>query len=264
MLREQLFEHPLSVIAGCAIWIPVGIWVVSLLSWAVQADIDFLTAFAGILVTIGVGMTAMISRDPLMAPLTLGGMVATLIVAPIARGSFNRRALDKIDLESIRRAYEALERSKSNAPAKFKLARTIYNKGLAAHALAIAEDAINGMPESTYYEEHRILKTWRYYRIPPGQDKSLNCLECGESNEPGLTHCQNCGARFLLDHARGAWLGKGLAKKFIAAWIAIVVALVGIPFALQSLPSAVAAGVIVSLMLLAGFVLFMTFRPGGK
>ncbi len=264
MLRDHLFANPWSFVAGCAIWIPVGIWIVSLIHWMVQADVDALTGFTGILVAAGLGMTGMISRNPIIAPATFFGMVGTLIAFPIARGAFQRRQLDKIDIEAIERAYELLDRQPGNAAAKFKLAKTVYNKGMVAYALTLAEDAIQSMPESVFFEEHRILNSWRNYRIPAGQRTVLDCLKCGKPNQPGFTHCQRCGAPFLLDHARGSWIGTTLAKKFVAAWIGIMVALIGIPLASTSLNPSLAIFVIVALMLAAGGVVFAAFRSGGS
>lgn len=263
MLRDHIFSNPLSLAAGLAIWVPIGIWVVALVQWAVQGDVDVLSAIAGIAAGIGLGGTALLARDPYMAPLILVAVVVTMIAFPVVRSSLNRRALNQIDVEAIERAYEMLAQTPGNASAKFKLAKTIYNKGMPAHALALAEDAIQNMPAALFQEENNILKKWRYYRIAPEQNVPLACLECGVKNHPGLTHCQRCGAPFLLDHARGAWVGKGLARKFVAAWVAIIVALVGIPFVAGSLPAGAAIPVIIGLMALAIFVLAATFRSSG-
>lgn len=262
MLRDQIFNNPGSMLAGCLIWIPIGIWVLSLVQWAVQGDVDVLSAFAGILVGIGLGMTALISREAHMAPLILTAVVLTMLAFPVVRSALNKRALDQIDLDAIERAYEVLSQNPTNAPAKFKLARTIYNKGMPVQAIRIAEEAIQKMPEATFPEENRILKTWRGYRMPPG-DGALNCPDCGTTNPGGEIYCIRCGARFLLEQARGAWVGRALARKFVAAWTAIIVALVGIPFAGGALPAGAAIPVIVGLMALAMFVLFTTFRAQG-
>lgn len=260
MLRDQILNHPVSIIAGCAIWIPIAIWVLALLQWAVQGDIDFISALAGIAVGIGLGGTALLARDPYMAPLILVGVLVTMAAFPVVRSSLNKRALAQIDIEAIEKAYELLRQKPGNAASKFKLAKTIYNKGMPAHALALAEDAIQQMPEAMFAEEHRILKRWRHYRVPPNQG-TLSCLECGIVCPPGQTHCQRCGAPFLLDHARGSWVGKGLARKFVAAWIGIMVALVGIPFVAGSFPPGAAIPVIIGLMAVAIVVLVITFHP---
>ena len=262
MLRDQIFNHPGSLLAGCFIWVPIGIWVLSLVHWAVQGDVDVLSALFGILVGIGLGMTALLAREPYMAPLILTAVVLTRGAFPAVRASLNKRALDKIDVEAIERAYAVLERTPTNAPAKFKLARTIYNKGMPGQALALAEAAIHQMPEAIFPEENRILKGWRHYRMDPSQMASLSCLECGLANQPGTTHCQRCGARYLLHHARGTWVGRGLAKKFIAAWTSIILALVGIPFVAGTFPPGVAITVIIGLMSLAVFVLLTSFGTG--
>jgi hypothetical protein len=262
MLRDQIFNNPGSMLAGCLIWIPIGIWVLSLVHWAVQGDMDVLSAFAGILVGIGLGMTALIAREPYMAPLILTAVVITMLAFPVVRSALNKRALDQIDMEAIERAYYVLSQNPTNAPAKFKLAKTIYNKGMPIQAIRIAESAIQQMPEAVFPEENRILKTWRGYRVPDG-DGILHCTECGTANPAGEFYCGKCGSRFLLEHARGAWVGRALARKFVAAWTAIIVALVGIPFVGGSLPAGAAIPIIVGMMALAMFILFATFRTHG-
>lgn len=259
MLRDQLFNNPGSLLASGVVWILLSFWILGLFQWAVQGDIDFLSALAGICVGIGLGIAAMLAREPYIPPLILIAVTLTMCAFPIVRSSLHKRALAQIDVDAIERAYETLAYKPGNAPVKFKLAKTIYHKGLPAHALALAEEAIQQMPEALFPEEHRILKGWRHYRTPPGQG-AISCLDCGSLCQPGYTHCLHCGAPFLLDHARGAWIGKGLARKFVLAWIAIMVALVGIPLVAGTLPAAAAIAVIIGLMAMAILVLATTFR----
>ncbi len=263
MLRDQLMNNPGALLASGAVWVLLSFWILGLFQWAIQGDIDFLSALAGICVAIGLGIAAMLARDAYMAPLILLGVVITMCAFPLVRSSLNKRALGQIDVDTIERAYEVLAQKPGNAPIKFKLAKTIYHKGMPAHALALAEEAILQMPEAMFPEEHRILKGWRHYQKASGQT-ALGCLDCGAPCQPGYTHCLQCGAPFLLDHARGAWVGKGLARKFVSAWIAIMVAVVGIPFVAGTLSAGAAIPVIIGLMAMAIVVLAMTFRPSRK
>lgn len=249
--------------AGCFVWIPIAIWVIALVQWAVQGDIDVLSAFGGILLGIGLGMTALLAREPFMAPLILVAVIGTMIVFPFMRSALNKKALDRIDYEAVERAYELLRERPDNAAAKFKLAKTIYNKGMPGHALKLAEDALQQMPASAFMEEHRIVKSWRRYKMTSNQLAPLNCFHCGHANQAGLVHCERCGQPFLLDHARGAWVGPTMVRKFIAAWVGMIVALVGIPFAASALPPAISIVVIAGLIALAVVMAFAAFKPKG-
>lgn len=260
MLRDQIFNHPGSLLAGCLIWVPIGIWVLALLQWAIVGDIDFLSALAGIIVGLGLGGTALLAREPYMAPLILCAVLVTMFAFPVVRSTLNKRELDQIDIDQIEKAYQVLNEKPGNASAKFKLARCIYNKGLAGHALVIAEDAVQQMPEAFFPEEIRILKGWKHYRTDPSLMKPLDCLECGHPNRPGFTHCEKCGSWFLLHHSQGKWMGRGLARKFVAAWVCLMVAMVGIPFVAGSLPPGASIPVILGLMVLAVLTVFFTFR----
>lgn len=264
MLRDQLLNNPMVMLAGCVVWVPIAVWVVSLIHWAIQGDVDVISALVGICVGLALGLTAITAKEPYMPPLILAGVLVTSIAFPVVRTTLNKRALDQIDIEAIEKAYEQLRLQPTNAAAKFKLAKTIYNKGMPAHALALAEDAIQGMPEAIFPEENRILKSWRHYRIAPNQKGPLACVDCGVYNQPGMTHCQRCRAPFLLDNARGSWVGRSLARKFIAAWVSIMVALVGIPYVTGAFPAAISIPLIIVLMGLAILVIVITFRPGAK
>ncbi len=257
-------EHPISLMAGLAIWLPLGIWIIAMMQWAISGDIDVLTAIAGIAVAIGLGGTALLSKQPYMAPLIFGAVIVTMIVFPIAWRGLNKRELEQIDIDAIEKAYELLAMQPGNASAKFKLARMIYKRGMPGHALVLAEEAIQQMPQSFFPEETRIVKSWRHYRTRPELMNPLACLDCGHANRPGLTHCEACGARFLLLHAQGKWLGKGLARKFIIAWSCLIIALVGIPFAAGSLPPGASIPVIVGLMVLSVLMVAFTFRSDKK
>ncbi len=45
--------NPLSALIGCLAWIPLAVWIVSIVQWIISGDIDFLSGFLGIWLAIG-------------------------------------------------------------------------------------------------------------------------------------------------------------------------------------------------------------------
>jgi hypothetical protein len=261
LLRERIFDHPESLIASFLVWVPIAIWIYACIGWMIQTDVDVISGLAGVTLAIGIGLVAMIARDPRVPPLILIAEVVTLAAFPIVRAVLNRHALNAVDAEAIERAYEALSERPGNPGLTFRLAKAVYNRGLVAHAIALAETALQQMPRNLFEEEHGILRGWKRTKQAAEPPRPLPCLDCSTPNEPGLIHCKRCGSPFLLDYARGKWVGRSLARKLVAAWAALMVAIVGIPWASMSLPPAIALVATALLIAVAVGLLVIAFRP---
>jgi hypothetical protein len=247
------------VVIGCCIWIPLAVWILSLVGWMVTADIDILTGVLGIWIAIGLGYVAMKPPVPALSPLSFIAVLITLVMYPWARSALNRRELKSIDVEALEKAYEQLAMKPDNTLARFKVAKHAYILGMPGHALKIAEEALAYIPERHFQDEHRLLKRWRAQVQQPEFFRAIQCVECNAMNPPGRIHCTQCGAPFLLDRARGKVLGKGQGRKIVAAWFAMVAVLAGIPAA-TALPPMLTIVTIVALLVAACCVVFLAFR----
>jgi hypothetical protein len=260
LLRERIFEHPEALLASCLVWVPIAIWIYALISWMIQGDIDFISGLVGVTLGLGVGLVAMIAPDVRVAPLIFVACMITLIAAPLVRMMLSRRELNSIDIDAIERAYEALAEKPMNPGLRMRLAKTLYNRGMVAHAIALADDALQHLPKATFEEEHRMVAGWKRTKQAAEPAEAIACMDCGTLNEPGLTHCKKCGARFLLEYARGRWVGRGLARKFIAGWAALMVGIVVVPWLSMALPPAAAIPAIVVLVAVVITLLVLAFR----
>ncbi len=246
---------------GCFVWIPVAIWVVGLVNWMIQGEIDVVFGFIGIGIAVALGYTTLNPPNPAMAPLLAMAALVTIIAFPILRRSLNTKALVAIDVEKMEDAYEMLAMKPDNHITRFKLGKIMYEMGQFGPGMAIAAVALQSMPDRVFSDEHRMYARWKRLHPHLEGDQTVVCVDCGFANPPSAITCERCGTKHLIDVARGRWIGKDFAKKLIAGWGAGVAALVGIPLASQ-LPPVAAVVVILALMAGAILLLWNAFRAG--
>lgn len=253
----------MTLILGCAVWVPIAIWFVSLIHWMIMGEIEFISGVTGIWALIGLGYLTIKPPRPELAYLSFAVVLISLIVYPFIRSALDRRELRSIDISSVEKAYDSLASRPNNPLAKFKLARLLYGMGMPGHAVVIAEAALAYLPEQHFLEEHKLLKRWKLLVTKPDLFRPIPCVECSALNAPGLIHCESCGAPFLLDRLRGKFLPNALGRKLIAVWVAMVFGVVGIPAA-STLPPLIAMAVIILLLAMVGVTLVLAFRPVSK
>ncbi len=264
-LGLRVFNSPLAFISGCLVWIPVCIWIVSLVHWMIQGDVDFVWGIVGVFVALLLGITTMLPPRPEMSPFLLAGVLITTVLFPVFRTSLTRRALEAVDIDAIEDAYEMLRLKPENHVVRFKFAKLLYKRGMRGSAMAFAEQALANLPASAFFEEHRMFESWkRSLQLGAVPDKWLVCLECGERNDLGTFVCTKCHSEFLIDHIRGRWVGRNLARKLLSAWAALMLALIGIPLAGLLLERTMAAGVIVLLLVAATGIVAIGFGSRGS
>lgn len=234
---------------------------IALLNWTIQGDIEAGYGIVGIVIGLGLGVLAMSPPEgsEFMGPVAAGAVVVTVALFIPLRGAFGKRALAAIDADAIARAYDQLDERPNNVGAKFKIAKLIYARGLQGHAIKLAEEALKGMPPDFFGEEHKLVDMWKRQALPSSTFKDLPCVECGTNNPPGELYCSRCGSKFLLDQARGRWIGRAMARKLIAGWVALLGVFIGMPISAKSLPPAAALVAIVGLAVLIITTLYAAF-----
>ena len=261
MMSERFTGDPMMVALGCLVWVPVCIWIVSLIGWMVQGDIDFGSGMVGIFMGFALGVLTMSPPKKELTPLLFAAVLLTVVFFPLVRSALNKRALDKLDMEAMENVYEMLRLRPDNSALQFKLARMLYVKGMRGHAFVIGREAISHLPRQAFEEEHRTIDGWARAPMPPDLMRPLACIECGHSNEPGVIFCPKCHSALLLDYVKGRFVGRGQARKLLSVWAAIMAGLVGIPFASATLPPLPALLVIAAVVIAAGSVVFFAFFP---
>jgi ribosomal protein L40E len=243
-----------TTILGCVVWVPIAVWVISLIHWMVMAEIDIPSGVIGVILGFGLGYTALRPPIPILSPIAFSLVVGTVVFFPFLSGALDRHRLRGLDFEAVEKAYEAIGQRPENPFAKFKLAEGVYRLGMIGHAVAIADSVMAYIPERSATEEFRVLKRWKSMGVPPETMRPIACVECGTLCQPGWTHCRRCGAPFLLDRVKGRLLPRGHARRLMAVWASIVAALLGIPAA-TALPPVFA--LMVMALLIAGCIAFL-------
>lgn len=257
-LRDLASNNPLWLFSAIVVWLPVSIWVVSLIHWMIQGDIDVILGLAGSIIGLGLGMLTVKPPNPTYSPIFLTAILAVMVLYPFLLKLMNERAHSAIDVELVRRAYEMLDENPNNFGARWRLAQQLYNRGVYGHALQIAEDLLANADPDIFQDEIKVLNRWRE-QIHPDEVRPLPCLECGWMNEPGQIYCQRCHSKFLLDYAKGKWLGYRAIRRLISVWIAAVSGLVGIPTALAALEPKQSLVVIPLLMIVSILIIWRAF-----
>jgi hypothetical protein len=235
-------------------------WVLSLVQWMVGGDIDGLTGVVAICAGFGLGMLAMFPPLPILSPISFVVLVGTMILYPFVRSALDRRELRSVDVETLERTYETLGQRPLNPSARFRLATCLWTLGLPENAIAIAEESLKNMPVQHFRDEHRQLASWKTRPASGNRPQPLECPQCGRVNPASEIYCQGCGAPFLLLRVRRRFVPGNMGRRLIAAWVAMVAVLVGIP-ASTALPPMLTVLTILVLLAAIVVVIWLAFRP---
>lgn len=260
-LADRMASHPEIAVGGCVTWAFLIIWIVSMVHWMIQAEIDTAFGLVGIVLGIGLGVLAINppAGNEMITPLIMFAVIASVILFIPLRNVINQHELVAIDMDAIDRAYRQLEERPNNVGAKFKIAKLIYSRGLHGHAITLADEALKGMPADFFTEEHKTVDQWKRAGHDTSTFRALPCIECGTSNPPGELYCSKCGSKYLLDQAKGRWIGRAMVRKLMAGWVALLGVFVGIPISATALPPGPSLLAIAGLMILVVVTLYTAF-----
>ncbi len=253
----------MNTLLGCMVWIPLAVWIMSLINWSILGEIDGLSGFVGVSLALSLGYMAFRPPVPGMTPYIFGTVAFTVILYPVVRANMTRRELSSFDVDGIEQGYQLLGQRPSNPVARLKIAQHLYTLGHHGHAIAIADSVIKQLPERVFLDEHRMVRIWKMSPPRASAYNPISCVECGHLNPPGQVHCAACGEPFLLHMVKGRFVPSRLGRQLVAVWISTVFVIGGLPMAANLAPSA-AAPVMIGVLLLAAAVVYAGFRPGGK
>ena len=241
-MLQRILSEPWSFWGGIVIWLPLAVWIISLVGWTVTGEIDALAGFAGVLLAVGLGALTLNPPDKSLPPLILTAVVLTTVLFPLVRQMLQKRALNSIDADLVERAYQTLREKPASVGSEVRIASVMYDRGLPGHAIAIVERIIAGMPKGVFGNElEQMASKWRLRTAAGHLRQTVVCATCGTSNEPGPVYCSRCGAPFLLDYLRGGIVGVGIAGKLVLIWLIAIIAAVGLAWSAVKLPPAIAA-----------------------
>lgn len=262
---ERMSSDPLSAVCGCFVWIPIAVWVVSIIHWMVSGDIEFLMGFLAICVAIMLGAITLNPPAQNLSPLIFLVVVLTVVMFPMARYAVSRHALIAIDIEQMEAAFAEYTRHPSNSFAALRLAELLFGRGCQAHAVALGRKALVGLPMNVYVAENRLVSSWQARTPSEKLVAESYCPRCGSSNKVEDLRCRNCMAPYVMDLAKGRHYGWSSARSLICLWMAIVIAFLGIPSAVQlnQKSSGLALIAIVAQALIGLLILYIGFFRRG-
>jgi hypothetical protein len=253
----------IGLVAGCLVWIPVTIWIVALIGWMIQGEVDVLIGFCGLALGVGIGALAFVSRNQEIAPYLLFASISMLLIVPLIRAFANKRELAQMDVEQIEKGYDQLDEKPDNVGAKFRIAKMLYQRGAVEQAVAIADKALEGLPKAIFEDEHRTVRTWKR-TIVNAKATQVTCLRCGASNKLGDLYCYRCQGPLMLFYARGSWVHPVIFRRVLIVWMAAMVSIVGIPLAAANLPAGKSTPAVFVLLMITVALGFLAFKGIGN
>lgn len=263
---DRFSADPIGAFSACFVWIPLAVWIISLIGWMVTGDMEILYGVAGIGAGIGLGLATAFPPDKSLSPLILIAVIVTTVLFPFARAAMNRRALVAIDIEQMEKFGEALRLKPDNVGAMIKLAELLYKRGFPAQAIALAEKALVAMPPSLFRPEHNMVSAWKMVVTDPALFRPVPCLHCGEPTPPGELNCPHCGYPTVLEMAKGKWVPHGTGMQLIAVWIGALIVFVGLPATAKLSQTSLALGLALMVLQVAFgvWILLKTFLRSGQ
>lgn len=257
---DRVRAHPDVFVLGCLVWVPVAIWVISFIHWAIQGDIDVITMIIGIGAAFALGYFTAQPPDPRLSVYLFSVSVGAIVAFPIVRSKVAKRALAAMEIEQAERAYDILRQSPDNIGARMKLARVLFVQGLIGHAVSLGETTLRGLPRGPFRDDIVEVERWRLQARDPRMFADFACLNCGTMNRVGEVYCRKCHARLMLDLLKGSWRQGGFGRKLIAAWILGILVFVGIPSCAMLRPPGLAIGLIAGQVVLGALAAWVGVR----
>lgn len=259
-LKDQIKANPAAFISGCVAFIPVSIWVISMINWMIMGEVDGIFGSLAICVALILGGFAASPPRPELAPIFLAALLVMICLWPVIRASADARIEHVSKLDEVDRAYERLSMGRRDPGAIFKLAAACYDLGMKGPAIAMAEEVLPQLDKKFFGEQHAMYESWRRERPVHGMFNPTVCPDCGEENGPGLPFCPRCGEPQYLTIAENGWRPNSLTARVIGAWVSGISVLVLIPvIGAAAWPLPLKLSLIVLLVLVAGFSLTKAF-----
>lgn len=240
---------------------PITVWLISLVHWLIQGDIDGISWFLGMTAGAMLGVLTIKPPVAVISPICCGLAWVIVLAYTLVRNMVERAQLVAIQLDVLQGAVEQLRERPDNIGTKLKIAKLVYDRGLTSSAIAVAESALKNVPAGPFDAEMKMLTDWKQTAGNPSVFRSLPCLECGHLNPAGDVDCSRCKAPVLLHYAQGKWVGPNLLRRVVFGFIGVLVPVLGIPMALVYLEGWRLAVVYGGILVASLGLVFSAIRP---
>jgi hypothetical protein len=262
-----------TLLIAIGLSLPIAVWVIAIIHWMLDGSVEVAHGFVGIGIALALATLILMSENPVVRAALFVSVLTTLVVVPFADGQLMRRVSKQLDTDALERAHEAFATNPANASARFEIARWLEAFGLVGHAIAIAEEAKNALPDDRdpvsnrsiqdmFAPEIRRLADWKA-RATVADFRRAPCPRCKAMNPPGAIACTRCGGPYLLDLARSQSVRSRFVGRLIIAWAIASVVFAAVPLIALRFGFGIAIAAAAVLIAGAGFAFYRMFadRP---
>lgn len=264
----EIFERLLITIG---VMIPVAVWILAVVHWMIDAVIEPILGLVAIVVALALAALVIWGPIPALQGPIIIAILTTIAVAPFANSQLAKFDFQEVVEDEFARAHAAYITNPDNAAARFEIARMLFEYGLKGHAISIAEQAANSIPNEKdpvsnqslrdlFGNEIRRLQSWKRDTTSPKEFEPLSCPRCKCKNPLTAIACIKCGGPYLLDLARQKTVLSKLIAKLVVAWIVVAIVLTIVPLVAWNMGSNTATALIIGLLVATGFVLTYLFK----
>lgn len=252
--EEYFQQNPLGVILGCAIWIPICIWTITMIVWTIRAEMEAWYGLPLAILPLGLGLIANSPNQPVwVGPAAFFMVIGLMAAFPIVKGISDTRTDYAFQMESAEEACQTLRQTPNNLGAKMRLGRVLVSRGFPAHAVALCEEALRGQDESAVRIEIRQVREWRgevkgEYEIP-----EVKCASCGFNNLANVPLCGRCKEPYMLYVVRGD--GQPQPVKTAAGWVLVALIVLSIALTLAVNLNTALKMTIIGILAVAGILI---------
>ncbi len=220
----------LMQILAFAVWVPVGVWVYTVIGWLVMDEVDTSVGLLALGVGISLGVAGSFAPDRSYAWVPFSVALVTVILYPLVNESWRKHELFKIELERIGNIYERLRMNRADVYGKTTLAMLMYERGLLHPAAALMSGALKGQPKDLFQNEFKALARWQQELGGVPLRTETQCLRCGVSNAGEDCFCRRCGAEYLVDLVRRRYVGFTGWGMLLGVWAVLAGCVAAAPF----------------------------------
>jgi hypothetical protein len=243
-----------------AVWVPVGVWIYTVIGWLVMDDVEPVAGLIALGVGVSLGVSGSFAPDRSYAWLPFSIALITVVLYPIVNESWRRHELFKIELERVGDIYERLGGNRSDVYGKATLALMLYDRGLVQAAAALMDGALKGQPKDLFQNEFKALARWQHELGGVPLRTVTQCLRCGAENASSDCFCRRCGARYLMDLFERRYVGFRGWAMLLVVWGVLAGCVAAAPFVVSDNVSTevrLGVGIGAVVVALAGFGFFV-------
>lgn len=218
-----------------------AVWIVRNM---VGGELDVVPGIVGIFLMVVLFAVAVFVPEQRMAGPVIVTVLALMVFFPFAQTQLEKQEMVGIDDYRIDKAHKELSVRPENVAARFELARALYDRGLAGHAIAFAENTLDHLSgdrdpmtmqslRDKFRAEDAEVKRWRRDLKDPRAFDPVACPSCGCMNPPGTIQCERCKGPYLLELSRvksgmSTIYGRLVTGFALTAFLVVVAAWVGV------------------------------------